>query len=139
MGKHAVGSSKADIVESGAANDVFELGEGSDTVIFDLLDRKDAVGGNGLDIWTDFKVAKGGDQIDVSALLDQYNSTLNIANFISVTQQGSNSVISIDRDGKQFEADGSVKKDQFTDTQLLILNDTNVSLDELLKNSQIIF
>ena len=139
VGKNVMGSSKADIVESGSANDIFTMGEGSDTVIFDLLDRKDAVGGNGLDVWQDFEVGADGDQVDVSALLEQYNSTLNLANFISVTQQGKDTVISIDRDGKQFEADGSVKQDQFTDTQLLILKDTAVSLDELLANNQILY
>ena len=103
------------------------------------MDCKDAVGGNGLDKWEDFEVGEHGDQVDVSALLEQYNSTLNLANFISVTQQGKDTMISIDRDGKQFEADGSVKKDQFTDTQLLILKDTAVSLDELLANNQILY
>ena len=134
------------MVESGSADDFYHLGLGTDTVIFDLLDRKDAVGGNGLDTWSDFHVGNvdldlNADQIDVSALLSENTIANNseLAKYISVEVKDGNTVLSIDRDGKKYDEQKNLIKDQFTDTEFLVLQDTTVSLDDLLKNGQIIY
>jgi hypothetical protein len=53
----------------------------------------------------------------------------NIKDFLSVSQVGGNTVISIDRDGV-----GSA----FAATQLITLNDVSVSLEMLLANHQLV-
>lgn len=137
--KNVTGSLFNDVVESSAANDSFTMGTGVDTLIFNVLDQLSATGGNGVDTWSDFNVGTNSDVIDVSALLADQNIT-DISNYISVSVKDNNTIISIDRDGKSYETDGlTVKKDQFETAELLILNNNNLSLDDLLKNNQLLF
>lgn len=45
VSKNVMSSSKDDAIESGSADDVYFLSEGSDTLIFNLLSAQDATGG----------------------------------------------------------------------------------------------
>ena len=137
--KNVIGSEYQDVVESSAADDSYKMGAGADTLIFNVLDQLDATGGNGIDTWTDFNFGLNADVIDVSALLVDQNIT-DISKYISVSFKDENTIVSIDRDGQSYEADGvTAKADQFEVTELLILKNTNISLDDLLKNNQLLF
>ncbi|MCR4532672.1 BapA/Bap/LapF family large adhesin, partial [Acinetobacter venetianus] len=122
-------SEGGDFITSSAGNDIYTTNGGVDTVIFDLLDNADALGGNGHDTWTDFNLAQG-DKVDVSALLDGANAD-NIANYVSVTSDGAgNTLISVDRDGTG---------NTYNSTDLIVLKNTDTTLDELLNNNQLLF
>ena len=77
----------------------------------------------------------------MSALLSENTIANNseLAKYISVEVKDGNTVLSIDRDGKKYDEQKNLIKDQFTDTEFLVLQDTTVSLDDLLKNGQIIY
>ncbi|QIO09254.1 BapA/Bap/LapF family large adhesin [Acinetobacter lanii] len=146
VAKIVKGSNIDEYVYSDSSNDNYTMGNGSDTVIFDLLNQHDDVGGNGLDIWNDFHVGKIGsdlnaDRIDISKLLlsDNAINSTELSKYISVEVEGSNTVLSIDRDGDAMKYDKKLIEDRFADTKFLILQDTTVSLDDLLKNGQIIY
>ncbi|USA55608.1 Ig-like domain-containing protein [Acinetobacter sp. C32I] len=116
-------------VISTASHDIITAGAGADTVVYNLLNAADATGGNGKDEWTDFNLAQG-DKVDVSALLDGANAD-NIANYVSVTSDGAgNTLISIDRDGTG---------NAYNSTDLIVLKNTDTTLDELLNNNQLLF
>jgi VCBS repeat-containing protein len=120
-----------DIIISSAGNDIYTTNEGADTVIFNLLDNADATGGNGHDIWTDFNLVEG-DKIDITELLaDQTVDGGNIGDFVTVTQVGNDTVISIDRDG--------TASTSYNPTELLTLQNTNTTLQDLLDNNQLLF
>lgn len=125
-----------DLFVSTAANDTITSGEGSDTLIYKVLDNTSNNGGNGHDTWTDFTVAKlSGDKIDVSDLLVGYNgNTATLSQYVSLSKEiGANgkidTVVSIDRDGLagKYQAE-----------QLLTLHDVNTDLLTLINNGQII-
>ncbi|WUQ93155.1 type I secretion C-terminal target domain-containing protein [Acinetobacter guillouiae] len=118
-----------EIITSTASHDIITTGAGADTVVYNLLNVADATGGNGTDEWTDFKLAQG-DKVDVRALLDGANAD-NIANYVSVTSDGEgNTLISIDRDGTG---------NAYNSTDLIVLKNTDTTLDELLNNNQLLF
>lgn len=119
------GTGGNDTLTSSAYDDTITGGAGADTLVYHLLDRADATGGNGHDTWTDFNVAQG-DKIDISELLIGWNdSTSNINDFVKVdhTSDGS-TVLLIDRDGSGTG---------YSTTQLITLEGVNVSLEELLQ------
>ncbi len=126
-----------DILVSGLTNETFVGGDGSDSLIYMLLSDSDNAGGNGSDTWRDFHVGNTAtdsqaDQIDIGELLVDYNgdgSAASLDAYITVTQNGANTVLSIDRDG-----DGGVH----ASTDLLTLTNVNVDLDTLLANQQIL-
>ncbi|MFC0072230.1 BapA/Bap/LapF family large adhesin [Samsonia erythrinae] len=123
------GSIHSDIATSTAYDDTFALGLGADTLIFNLLDSADATGGNGKDTWTDFSLAEG-DKVDISQLLEGWDAgTGNLGDWLSVETVNGNTVIAIDRDGQ-----GSA----FTSTDLVSLQTTQITLDELMENNAII-
>ncbi|WP_353887734.1 type I secretion C-terminal target domain-containing protein, partial [uncultured Acinetobacter sp.] len=123
-------SAGADIITSSAGDDTFTTNAGADKVIFNLLNNTDATGGNGHDTWTDFSKAQG-DKVDISALLTGQSVTAsNIANYVTVTKDGADTVISIDRDGT-----GTT----YQSTELLTLKNVNTTLDELLQNNHLIY
>ncbi|KMU98566.1 hypothetical protein ACS72_12850 [Acinetobacter sp. VT 511] len=104
----------------------------ADTVIYNVLEgaEKDATGGNGTDIWTDFSLNEG-DAIDVGALLTGANAE-NISEYISVEVNDNNAtVISIDRDGTGTQFQDKV--------ELITLEGVNTNLEELLSNGHIIY
>ncbi|WP_171429178.1 BapA/Bap/LapF family large adhesin [Acinetobacter soli] len=123
-------SAGADIITSSAGDDTFTTNAGADKVIFNLLNNTDATGGNGHDTWTDFSKTQG-DKVDISALLTGQSVTAsNIANYVTVTKDGADTVISIDRDGT-----GTT----YQSTELLTLKNVNTTLDELLQNNHLIY
>ncbi|EOF4706023.1 beta strand repeat-containing protein, partial [Klebsiella oxytoca] len=92
------GSVNGDDIHSTAYNDTFTMGVGADTVVYNLL-ADDNTGGNGSDTWKDFSVAQG-DHIDVSALLVGWDgNSSSLGNYVTLSYVGSNTVVSIDRDG----------------------------------------
>ena len=132
------GTSASDLIVSSGGNESITSGAGNDMLIYNLLDKASATGGNGQDVWNDFSKASSGttnvnmDFIDVTGLLSD-NAGLtnaNIGNFVKVTASGVDTVISIDRDGT-----GTARQD----AQLLTLNNVNTTLQELLDNNQLLF
>jgi len=135
-------------------NDTFNLtGGGHTTLLYTLLDAADATGGNGQDVANGFKVGTfeatpESDRIDLAELLIGYTpvsadgfaaryingvATINegdrIGEYLSVTKNGADTVISVDRDG----AGG-----QFEMTALITLHDVQTDLATLLANHQIV-
>ena len=122
---------------SRGASETITSGSGQDVLIYNLLKNANT-GGNvnsgSTDIWTDFQVAsvnQGGDIIDVTGLLqDSYVTTSNISRYLKVTTSNGSTVISVDVDGT------GIGK---SSTPLLVLENTNTTLDELMRNGQILF
>jgi len=134
------------IVISTAANDVFTLGNGSDTLIYNVLTTaNNATGGNtttgNVDVWTDFHVGNTAtdtqaDKIDISNLLLGNPNSLTIGQYVSVSYDPAtqNATISVDRDGLGLT---------YSNTQLLTIHldesRTSLTLNDLLNNGQIIY
>ncbi|WP_395279605.1 BapA/Bap/LapF family large adhesin [Enterobacter asburiae] len=106
-----------------------------DTLIYQVLNSTvgNATAGNvsstAGDHWTGFSLAQG-DKIDIGDLLVGWDgNTASLGNYIHVTQSGSNTVISIDRDGA-----GST----YTNTALVTLDNVQTTYDELVNQQHII-
>ncbi|MEI1679599.1 BapA/Bap/LapF family large adhesin, partial [Acinetobacter baumannii] len=128
-----------DIVVSSGGRDVLNSNAGgSDTLVFNVLNNADNAGGNGVDTWNNFHVGPtasdaDADKIDISSLLVGYTgngTAASFAGYLTVTSDGTNTTVSIDRDGA-----GTT----YATTDLLVLNNTDTTLDQLLQNNQIIF
>ena len=116
-------------------NDVISGTAYVDTLIYQVLNSTagNATGGNitsaGGDHWTNFSLAQG-DKIDIGDLLVGWDgNTASLGNYINVTQSGSNTVISIDRDGA-----GST----YTNTALVTLDNVQTTYEELVNQQHII-
>ena len=116
-------------------NDVISGTAYGDTLIYQVLNSTagNATGGNitsaGGDHWTNFSLAQG-DKIDIGDLLVGWDgNTASLGNYINVTQSGSNTMISIDRDGA-----GST----YTNTALVTLDNVQTTYDELVNQQHII-
>lgn len=101
-----------------------------DTLIYELLNTTDATGGNGAtDSWSNFSLAQG-DKIDIGDLLVGWNGdNATLGNYLSVTSNGNNTVIAIDRDGS-----GAT----FNSTNLVTLENVTTTLDELIQQNHIV-
>ncbi|MFU8928167.1 Ig-like domain-containing protein, partial [Acinetobacter puyangensis] len=137
--------------EGRGGNDTFNLIHGgNDTLLYKVLDAANATGGNGSDVVNGFHVGTweatpNADRIDLSELLIGYTGSVTpasyingtptlvadaeIRNYLSVQSDGTNTTISIDRDG----AGGA-----YSSTTLVTLNDVDTTLEKLLANHQII-
>ncbi|HEM6741516.1 TPA: BapA prefix-like domain-containing protein [Citrobacter farmeri] len=116
-------------VASTAQSDVLVGSVYGDTLIYNLLNASDATGGNGADTWKNFSLAQG-DKIDIGDLLVGWNGqTATLGNYLSVSTSGSNTVISIDRDGT-----GST----YHATQLVTLENVQTTLTELIEQNHIV-
>jgi hypothetical protein len=114
---------------STAQSDVINGSVYGDTLVYHLLNSADATGGNGADTWNNFTLAQG-DQINIHDLLVGWNpATSNMANYLTVTTSGNNTVISIDRDGT-----GAT----YHTTTLVTLENTHTTLDELVQQNHIV-
>ncbi|WP_407411153.1 beta strand repeat-containing protein, partial [Acinetobacter sp.] len=125
------GGAGDDYLNGGAGDDFITGGLGADTVGFDLLSN-DATGGNGVDTWIDFSQSQG-DKIDISQLLDGSSANaLNLNEFVKVDYDAQSSTVSIkvDRDG------GS---DNYTELLKLTNQTSEITLDDLLQNKNILF
>ena len=119
------GSAAADLYNASEIYHVLEMGTGADTVKFGALNLVDQG-----DYWADFSKAEG-DKIDVSSLLSNKGvNASNIGNFVSVEKQGADTVVKIDLDGK-----GT----QHAAKELVVLQNTDTTLDDLLKGNHIIY
>ncbi|MFA2961643.1 putative Ig domain-containing protein, partial [Acinetobacter pittii] len=126
-----------DILDGQGGNDQLTGGTGADTALYQLLVQSDALGGNGTDIWSDFTIGNTAsntnvDKIDIGDLLVGYSGTYNSSSlelFIKTVASGSNTQVYIDRDGA-----GTT----YSSSLLLTLNNTNVNLNDLINNQQII-
>ncbi|ENU07838.1 Ig-like domain-containing protein, partial [Acinetobacter calcoaceticus] len=129
------GNSGNNILNGREGNDTYITNEGTDTILFQLLNSQDATGGSGYDTVLDFTLGDvrtdaQADKIDLSELLIDYSKDVStLAKFISVEQDAGNTTISLDRDGE-----GTM----FSSISLITLNHVNTTLDELLKNQQLI-
>ena len=125
-----------DLLISGLTSEVFVGGDGADTLMFKVLSDTDN-GGNGSDTLRDFHVGNTAtdnqaDQIDIADLLVDYSgdgSAASLEDYITVTQNGTDVVLSIDRDGA-----GTT----YASTDLLTMTNVTVDLDTLLANQQIL-
>ncbi len=83
------GEAGDDILAGGAGNDTLYGGSGADTFVFDSLVGKDTV--------KDFQ--KGQDRLDISDILDGYDASDNLADFVKFAISGSNTDIKVNVDG----------------------------------------
>ncbi|MEG0197994.1 MAG: type I secretion C-terminal target domain-containing protein, partial [Acinetobacter sp.] len=130
------GGAGKDLLIGGSGNDTLIGGTGSDTALFELLDNLDARGGNGTDTWNDFTLGNvntntEADKINIASLLDGHQTEANLGDYLSVSFNGTDTVIRIDRDGGGTAFTGKV--------DLLILKNVDTNLQDLLNNDQIIF
>lgn len=116
-------------VTSTSQSDVLVGSVYGDTLIYNLLNASDATGGNGTDTWRNFSLAQG-DKIDIGDLLVGWNGqAASLGNYLNVSTSGSNTIISIDRDGT-----GST----FHSTQLVTLENVQTTLTELIEQNHIV-
>ncbi|OBC97297.1 putative Ig domain-containing protein [Acinetobacter baumannii] len=131
------GGAGNDILDGQGGNDQLTGGTGIDTALYQLLVQSDALGGNGTDVWSDFTIGNttsntNADKIDIGDLLIGYSGTYNFTSlepFIKTVVSGLNTQLYIDRDGA-----GTT----YSSSLLLTLNNTNVNLNDLINNQQII-
>ena len=116
-------------------NDVITGTAYGDTLIYQVLNNAagNATAGNisstAGDHWTNFSLAQG-DKIDIGDLLVGWNgSASTLGNYVSVSQSGGNTVISIDRDGT-----GAA----YTKSTLVTLDNVQTTYDELVNQQHII-
>ena len=123
-----------DRIYGGSGNDIISTGPGNDTIVYDVLQAADAIGGNGTDMWVDYtandKIEFGADFFD--GLLSTDLSDVNkVAEFITVGDDGAgNAVIKVDRDGADPQHNGM-------SDLLVIQNQAGLTLQDLLDNNQI--
>ncbi|MED5650459.1 Ig-like domain-containing protein [Enterobacter hormaechei] len=147
------GNSGDNQLEGRGGNDTFNIGSGGhDTLLYKLINASDATGGNGSDVVNGFTVGTwegtaDTDRIDLRDLLSDSgytgtgsasyvngvatldSSAGNIADYIRVVQNGSNTEIQVDLDGTG---------GQFTPTTLVTLNGVQTDLATLLANHQLL-
>ena len=147
------GNSGDNQFEGRGGNDTFNIGSGGhDTLLYKLINASDATGGNGSDVVNGFTVGTwegtaDTDRIDLRELLSDSgytgtgsasyvngvatldSSAGNIADYIRVVQNGSNTEIQVDLDGTG---------GQFTPTTLVTLNGVQTDLATLLANHQLL-
>ncbi|HCA3844703.1 TPA: Ig-like domain-containing protein [Enterobacter hormaechei] len=147
------GNSGDNQFEGRGGNDTFNIGSGGhDTLLYKLINASDATGGNGSDVVNGFTVGTwegtaDTDRIDLRDLLSDSgytgtgsasyvngvatldSSAGNIADYIRVVQNGSNTEIQGDLDGTG---------GQFSPTTLVTLNGVQTDLATLLANHQLL-
>ena len=147
------GNSGDNQFEGRGGNDTFNIGSGGhDTLLYKLINASDATGGNGSDVVNGFTVGTwegtaDTDRIDLRDLLSDSgytgtgsasyvngvatldSSAGNIADYIRVVQNGSNTEIQVDLDGTG---------GQFSPTTLVTLNGVQTDLAMLLANHQLL-
>ena len=86
------GQSGDDTFIVGEGNDKIYTGSGADTIVYNMVDSKS-------DHVFDFEAGEG-DRIDLSDILEGYDALTDaISDFVTVTQQGANTIVSVDVDG----------------------------------------
>jgi len=86
------GQSGDDTFIVGEGNDKIYTGSGADTIVYNAVDSKS-------DHVFDFEAGEGG-RLDLSDILEGYDALTDaISDFVTVTQQGANTIVSVDVDG----------------------------------------
>ena len=141
------------LLDGRGGNDIYTITGGGHTLLtFTNVNNNDATGGNGSDTAIGFGLGNttsvaAADVIDMSALLQGYTGTAyvyhdtttnknvldkaseGLMNYLSVTNDGTNTQITVDRDGT-----GST----FAPTLVLTLNNVTTDMETLLVNHQLI-
>lgn len=124
------GGNDNDTLSGGLGSDILIGGGGSDTFTYTSDDYQ-----NGIDIITDFismnPSDSSGDVLDISEVLcDFYSPTSNVQEFITLSDNGSDVTIKIDRDGSG---------DNYSFSDIVVLQDTgSMELTDLLNQGNII-
>ncbi|SSS80806.1 cell-surface adhesin [Acinetobacter baumannii] len=122
-----------DRIYGGSGDDIISTGRGNDTIVYDVLDAADAMGGNGTDTWIDYET---NDKIEFGA--DFFEGLLadksNISEYIKVEDVNGKAVLKVDRDGAA-DASGGTTHDW---ADLLIIEGKTASELQDLINNQII-
>ena len=122
-----------DRIYGGSGNDIISTGPGNDTIVYDVLNAADAMGGNGTDTWVDYAA---NDKIEFGA--DFFEGLLadksNISEYIKVEDVNGKAVLKVDRDGAA-DATGGTTHDW---ADLLIIEGKTASELQDLINNQII-
>ncbi|AUM26181.1 RTX toxin [Acinetobacter pittii] len=123
------GTNGNDVIETSIANQTFSyiLGDGADTVVFNILDNTDNLGGNVKSEWTDFNLVEN-DKIDLSQLLINENG--NLQDYISVKDSQVGLIISVDRDG--------ASQSTYHSQELILLTDKHDTLENLIASNAFI-
>ena len=122
-----------DRIYGGSGDDIISTGRGNDTIVYDVLNAADAMGGNGTDTWVDYAA---NDKIEFGA--DFFEGLLadksNISEYIKVEDVNGKAVLKVDRDGAA-DATGGTTHDW---ADLLIIEGKTASELQDLINNQII-
>ena len=133
------GGDGKDLLIGGASDDLLSGGAGSDTVIFELLNAADNDSGNGIDTWDDFHLGHvstdtEADKIDISALLDSNVNTGNLDAYVKLNYDSTAKTMTV-----SVARDGAGVKHQEVDLLILTRQNSDFTLEDLLKNQQILF
>ncbi len=123
------GTTGNDVIETNIPNQTYSyiLGDGADTVVFNILDNTDNLGGNVKTEWTDFNLVEN-DKIDLSQLLINDNGDLQ--DYISVKDSQVGLIISVDRDG--------ASQSTYHSQELILLTDKHDTLENLIASNAFI-
>ncbi|BAP66590.1 hypothetical protein JUNP543_0436 [Acinetobacter baumannii] len=123
------GTTGNDVIETNIPNQSYSyiLGDGADTVVFNILDNTDNLGGNVKTEWTDFNLVEN-DKIDFSQLL--INNNGNLQEFITVKDTQAGVVMSVDRDGSN--------QSTYHSQELILLTGKHYTLEDLMASNAFI-
>ncbi|MFB5156923.1 Ig-like domain-containing protein [Acinetobacter baumannii] len=126
IAKTVLGTTGNDVIETIIADQTYSynLDAGADTLIFNVLDNIDNLGGNAKSEWTDFNLAEQ-DKIDLSQLL--INDSGNLQGYVSVQDTQSGLIVSVDRDGSSHS--------MYNSQELILLVDNHSSLNDLIASN----
>ncbi|HHP6967808.1 Ig-like domain-containing protein [Acinetobacter baumannii] len=123
------GTTGNDVIETNIPNQSYSyiLGDGADTVVFNILDNTDNLGGNVKTEWTDFNLSEN-DKLDLSQLL--INNNGNLQEFITVKDTQAGVVMSVDRDGSN--------QSTYHLQELILLTGKHYTLEDLMASNAFI-
>ncbi|MBD0086515.1 Ig-like domain-containing protein [Acinetobacter baumannii] len=123
------GTTGNDVIETNIPNQSYSyiLGDGADTVVFNILDNTDNLGGNVKTEWTDFNLVEN-DKIDFSQLL--INDSGDLQDYITVKDTEAGLIISVDRDGSS--------QSMYHSQELILLTGKHYTLEDLMASNAFI-
>ncbi|WP_253199557.1 Ig-like domain-containing protein, partial [Acinetobacter baumannii] len=123
------GTTGNDVIETNIPNQSYSyiLGDGADTVVFNILDNTDNLGGNVKTEWTDFNLVEN-DKIDFSQLL--INDSGDLQDYITVKDTEAGLIISVDRDGSN--------QSTYHSQELILLTGKHYTLEDLMASNAFI-
>ncbi|MGB9037368.1 MAG: Ig-like domain-containing protein [Acinetobacter calcoaceticus] len=126
IAKTVLGTTGNDVIETITADQTYSytLDAGADTLIFNVLNNIDNLGGNAKSEWTDFNLVEQ-DKIDLSQLL--INDSENLQGYVSVQDTQAGLIVSVDRDGSS--------QSMYHSQELILLVDNHSSLNDLIASN----